>query len=222
MIKAVIFDMYETLITLHACPLYFSAEMAADAGIPVEDFRAAWYPSETDRTLGKLTLEQALTPVLEQFGCYSGELLALMGEKRRAAKRASFDHLHPQVLPMLWGLKARGLRLGLVSNCYLEEAQAIRSWAEIGCFDALMLSCEQGVAKPDAAIFLRAAAALEVAPEECLFVGDGGSSELEAARGLGMQALQATWYMHGVEGHPSKPKEGFPQADAPVDVLGWV
>ena len=43
MVKAVIFDMYETLITLHAAPLYFSAEMAADAGVPVEDFRRAWY-----------------------------------------------------------------------------------------------------------------------------------------------------------------------------------
>ena len=73
MVKAVVFDMYETLITLHAAPLYFSAEMAADAGIAVEAFRKAWYPSEMDRTLGKLDLEAALTPVDLKFAKFADE-----------------------------------------------------------------------------------------------------------------------------------------------------
>ncbi|MCQ2578205.1 MAG: hypothetical protein MJ176_06715 [Treponema sp.] len=33
MIKAVIFDMYETLVTLYESPMYFSKDMAKDAGI---------------------------------------------------------------------------------------------------------------------------------------------------------------------------------------------
>ena len=37
-IKAVIFDMYETLITHYESPLYFSEEMAEDAGLPAEKF----------------------------------------------------------------------------------------------------------------------------------------------------------------------------------------
>ena len=37
MIKAVIFDMYETLITHYETPLYFTTQMAADADIPAED-----------------------------------------------------------------------------------------------------------------------------------------------------------------------------------------
>ena len=126
MVKAVIFDMYETLITLHAAPLYFSAEMAADAGVPVEDFRRAWYPSEMDRTLGRLDLEAALRPVLEQFGCCRQPLIDLMVDKRKAAKRASFDHIHPQVIPMLQALKDKGLRIGLITNCFWEEAEYIR------------------------------------------------------------------------------------------------
>ena len=39
MIKAVIFDMYETLITLFDSPLYFGTQMASDAGIAEERFR---------------------------------------------------------------------------------------------------------------------------------------------------------------------------------------
>ena len=42
MIKAVIFDMYETLITLFDSPLYFGTQMAADAGIAEEKFQKIW------------------------------------------------------------------------------------------------------------------------------------------------------------------------------------
>ena len=56
MIKAVIFDMYETLITQYGGPVYFRAQMAADAGIDPMLFDALWIPSENDRTIGKQTL----------------------------------------------------------------------------------------------------------------------------------------------------------------------
>ncbi len=46
MIKAVIFDMYETLITHFESPLYFCAQMALDAGIEEHRFRALWEPTE--------------------------------------------------------------------------------------------------------------------------------------------------------------------------------
>ena len=39
MIKAVIFDMYETLITHYESPIYFGKEIAMDAGMPVEKFQ---------------------------------------------------------------------------------------------------------------------------------------------------------------------------------------
>ena len=38
MLKAVIFDMYETLITLYGSPVYFSRQMAEDAGISEDVF----------------------------------------------------------------------------------------------------------------------------------------------------------------------------------------
>lgn len=217
--KAVIFDMYETLITLHASALYFSAEMAADAGIPVDDLRRAWYPSEMDRTLGKVSLEEALRPILEQFGCYSDDLLALMGEKRRAAKRASFDHLHPEVLPMLRALKARGVKIGLITNCFLEEAEYIRQSELYPFFHTAMLSCVEGVAKPDEAIFHRCTAGLGVAPQECLYVGDGGSRELETAQALGMKAAQAVWYLKEGTLQPKGRMPEFAQLETPMAVL---
>ena len=35
---------------------------------------------------------------------------------------------------------------------------------------------------------------LGASADECIFVGDGGSKELYAARELGMKAVQATWF----------------------------
>ncbi len=34
-----------------------------------------------------------------------------------------------------------------------------------------------------------------VEADECLYVGDGGNNELEAAEALGMKAVQAVWYL---------------------------
>lgn len=71
MIKAVIFDMYETLITHYDCPLYFGRQMAADAGISEEKIQALWRPTEHERTIGKQTLEQTVEFILKDCGCYS-------------------------------------------------------------------------------------------------------------------------------------------------------
>ncbi len=219
MIHAVIFDMYETLITLHEAPLYFSAEMAADAGIPLEDFRREWYPSEMDRTLGKLDLEAALTPVLEKFGRCSRELLDLMVEKRRAAKQASFDHIHPEVLPMLQALREKGMKIGLITNCFWEEAEYIRQSVLFPYFDAALLSCVEGLCKPDEAIYHRCTSLLGVTAEECLYIGDGGSRELETARSLGMQTAQAVWYLKAGTNQPKGRMPEFAQAETPMGVL---
>ena len=43
--------------------------------------------------------------------------------------------------------------------------------------------------KPDRRIFQLAHSRLGVQPEECLYVGDGGSHELTAARALGMHPV---------------------------------
>ena len=60
MTKAVIFDMYETLITLFNCEVYKGAEIASDMNIPEKTFREIWDPSEDDRTLGNRSFENVI------------------------------------------------------------------------------------------------------------------------------------------------------------------
>lgn len=219
MIKAVIFDMYETLITHYESPLYFGAQMAQDAGIPEEDFKKLWRSTESDRAIGKLTLEEALEIVLRSNQCYSEELLNKLAMKRKAAKVECFRHLHSEIIPMLRELQKRGLRIGLISNCFSEEAEVIRESELFPFFDAAYLSYEQGIQKPEKEIFIRCMDCLSVKAEECVYVGDGGSFELETASELGMTAVQAVWYLKEGTTQPSKRNRNFSQVETPLGIL---
>ncbi len=195
MFSAVLFDMFETLVTLSSMPPYFGRQMAEDAGIAPEAFLPVWQALEDDRTLGRVTLSQALFQTLTACGCYTPGLAQRLESKRIATKKACFERLHPGILPMLSALRAKGLCLGLISNCYDEEAAIIRSSTLFPYFDAVFLSCEKAMKKPDAAIFTDCAEALGVKCEECLYIGDGGSNELAAAQTLSMHSAQALWYI---------------------------
>jgi len=61
-----------------------------------------------------------------------------------------------------------------------------------------------------------------VKAEECIYVGDGGSEELEIARKLGMEAFQAAWYLQEGITQPSKRKNDFFQMEKPFEVLNVV
>lgn len=219
MIKAVIFDMYETLITHYQCPLYFGAQMAKDAGIPEENFQSRWRPTEQQRTVGKMTFEDIIKTILTENHCYSKELLDKITAKRIATKRECFNHLHPEIIPMLQELKKQGLGIGLISNCFSEEVEPIRSSVLFPYFDAPYLSYEQGVQKPDEEIYLRCMKHLSVNADECIYVGDGGSHELETADRLGMKAIQAVWYLKEGTFQPVGRKDGFIQAESPLDIF---
>lgn len=219
MIRAVIFDMYETLVTHYNCPMYFGAEMAEDAGIPKENFFPLWRGLDYERTIGKLTLEELLERILRENGCFTGELLKKLVEKRVATKEECFLHLHPEILSMFSELKESGVLIGLISNCYAEEGIVIRKSELFPFFDAMYLSYEQGIAKPDKEIFVRCMEELGVKPEECLYVGDGGSCELETARALGMHAVQAVWYLKEGTTQPVGRKEEFRQLESPLEVV---
>ena len=219
MIKAVIFDMFETLITHFEAPVYMAKQIAEDIGITEQKFREVWNTTDEARTLGKMTHEQVIEMSLRANDCYSPELLAKIVRKRKDSKVECFRHLHPEILPMLAAIRASGIRIGLITNCYYEESDAIRESVLFDYFDAVCMSCELGLQKPDPRIFHKCAEDLAVAPEECLYVGDGGSAELEAAREVGMHPVQAVWYFKEGAKQPAKRKEGFFQAESPMEIV---
>lgn len=222
MIKAVIFDMYETLITHYRCPTYFSEEMSADAGIELQSFLPAWRESEHKRSVGDMTFEQIIEKILRDNNAYNDEVLDKICKKRTAKKRELFENLHEEILSVLDKLKRRGIKIALISNCFSEEAPVIRESVLAPYFDEMFLSWEQGTAKPDEEIFRRCVNALKVSAEECLYVGDGGSYELETARSLGMKTAQAVWYLQDSNPYQYGRKADFVQLESPLEILKYL
>ncbi len=228
MIKAVIFDMFETLVTLFAGPVYFGKQIAAEIGIPEAKFREIWDTTDNDRTLGKRALEDVIEEVLRVNNCYSIELFDQIIIKRKAMLTTSFENIHSEILPLFDLLKEQNIKIGLITNCYFEERDFIRNSELSKYFDVMCMSCELGVKKPDVAIFYKCLKELNLIPKECIYVGDGGCAELETARDLGMHALQAVWYLkdelkqsarNKADKQSTRSKAGFVQVESPLDLI---
>ena len=224
MIKAVIFDMFETLVTLFTGRTYFGEDLAADTGADLFTFRKEWHAIEKDRSIGKYTIEEGLELVLKRLGLYSEDKVKQCAAKRREALEDTFSAIPGDIFRLLQGLKDRGIRIGLITNTFSDERDIIRESRLFPYFDAALISYEQGICKPDPALYRKMTELLGVKPEECMYVGDGGSSELYAAREAGMHPVQCTWF-HELAYEPHIPcpiLDEFEHADHQEDILKYI
>jgi putative hydrolase of the HAD superfamily len=83
------------------------------------------------------------------------------------------------------------IRTGLISNAWTGLRAVIVKHRFEDAFDTMIISAEVQVAKPDARIYQLALEKLELAAGEAVFVDDVPSN-VEAARAVGMQAIQFT------------------------------
>lgn len=224
MIKAVVFDMFETLVTLFEGRTYFGEDIAADVGADTAAFRKEWHSVEKDRSTGKYTIEEGLKIVLERLGIYSEEKVKNAAYKRREALTDTFSAIPEESIQLLKKLKANGIKIGLITNTFSDERDFIRESPLFPYFDVALISYEQGICKPEQEMFGRMTEQLGVAAEECLYVGDGGSNELYAAREAGMHPVQCTWFHDkAFEPHiPCQILEEFDHADHQFDVLDYL
>ena len=224
MVKAVIFDMFETLVTLFTEHTYFGEDAASDAGVDPVLYRKVWHENEKDRTTGKMTIEEGIGETLRKLGVYSDELLNTIVSKRLAALQETFDQIPDESVQLLLELRRRGIKVGLITNTFSDERDLIRSSNLFPLFDATRISYEEGVLKPDPSMYQSIMIELGVTPDECLYVGDGGSRELFAARDIGMKPLQASWFRNlAFEPHiPCPVLPEFPQVMRQLDVLDYL
>lgn len=123
---------------------------------------------------------------------------------------------------LLESLRARGLKLGLVSNAFDARPLLDRDLQRMGLadrLDAVVFSSEVGVRKPHPRVFRRCLDALGVEPERALFVGDRLFEDVRGARDLGMTTVQAVWFR--ADGNPQGAEPDY-RAFTPLDVLNVV
>jgi putative hydrolase of the HAD superfamily len=190
--RGVLFDFYDTLAFLNPAVVEAGrVELARRAGVGMEELAPIWRATSRERMLG--TAGDMAAQLRFMFG-----QLGLEAEERLIEELAEFEHdvwrravqLYPDTKPTLAELRRRGFKLGILSNCSCQAGAVIHHLGLSDLVDAVILSFEVGLAKPDPAIYRAACGALDLEPSECVFVADGAGGELEAARGLGMLAVK--------------------------------
>ncbi len=192
MIRAVLFDLYDTLAYLTSSVIQEGRrELARLAGVDAEAWAALWRETAMERMLGTLgDMEAQIALMLRRLGAEPpAALVAELAARENRAWEGAVT-MYPEALPLLGELRRRGFKLGLVSNCSCQAGAVVRVLGLDALMDAVVLSCEVGVAKPDPAIFRHACRALGVEPSKCMFVADGAFTELDAAGALGMVAVK--------------------------------
>jgi HAD superfamily hydrolase (TIGR01509 family) len=196
MIKAVLFDLFETLITESATRPAGVSSHAPALGCDRAAFRPLWKARRPAVTTGRMTFCQALRDITITLGSPADDsTLRNIVEERVRIKADAFAHIEPPILTMLDDLRSRNIRLGVMSNCFAEDVTAWPGCALATRFDCTVFSCEVGLAKPDPRIYREAIGRLGVDVSETWFIGDGQDDELGGAEQVGLRALKAQWFL---------------------------
>ncbi len=185
--RAVAFDLWNTLVPFpEATKRQAFTRTAAALGIPEADLAARWAQTRALRET---------RPVQEYLRWLRTDLAAGWLPQAAAMAAQVRRHVHGQCFTdpavrasagVLRLLRAAGLKTAVVSNCSSDVRDMLTASRLAGLLDAVVLSAEVGVLKPDPAIYTRAAAEVGLRPGDCLYVGDGGDDELAGAATAGM------------------------------------
>ena len=201
--KAVIFDLYGTLVDLQVnedTPLFWSA-LASDFLVPErcvsgEVLRGAFthlIQQASEHTGEGFMLNSVFSGLLEELGLLpTFDNISLFAGKFR---KHSITHLSKKNYTddLLSAIRNSGYKLGLVSNTEaLLTAYDLKLLSLEDRFDAIVLSSSVGIKKPDKRIFETILGRLGVGPRECAFVGDTFEDDIVGAINAGIDPVFLT------------------------------
>jgi len=213
MLKAVLFDLDQTLITwdnaepwetyqgrrLRGLYEFVHTRLHPLTGGDADRFFAefarrlgqAW--DEGSQTLRPPSVAAILAALIEEFGAPADkvDMNAVMTayDWQLAPGEAAF----PDVLDVLPELHAHGVELGIVTNASLAMHYRDRELDAVGLLDLFprcrVAAVDVGYLKPHRGIFERALDLLGIGPEEAVFVGDNLEADIRGAQNAGMMAV---------------------------------
>jgi putative hydrolase of the HAD superfamily len=188
--QAVVFDFFGTLTrSVRRGPQH--ADIARALGCDPDAVLSVLDRTFQVRARGDLgSAEATLRWVTEQAGGRprAAQLQAAVPARVDALKADT--RLRADAESVLRSIKQRGLRTALISDCTHELPAFLPSMPIAPLLDVNVFSVEVGRCKPDPLIYLEACWRMRVAPEDCLYIGDGGSQELTGATAVGMTAVR--------------------------------
>jgi putative hydrolase of the HAD superfamily len=231
-LEAVLFDYGDTLLEFRLDDeLWLGAmrDMLLAAGGPPE--RAADLRGEIERRVTELTAdpddhaelvyEQVVADALAAVGTSPGPELLRTAIEAQHRGWLGARRLHPKAHWLLQEVRARGLRIGIVSNTFDPPDLLHADLAGDGVterVDAIVFSSELGLRKPAPEIYRAALSALGVEPADALFVGDRVREDVQGPAALGMRTCLVTYFR--VDGGDHRLADAV--AESPAEVLATV
>ena len=196
-LKAVLFDLGLTLIRTASFPEIYR-QILARFGVTASLDDIAKAQEATEREADTSTYDESHRE--EFWKNYNVSLLKKLGITDNVVFLATqIDELwwecsqvqvFSDVESTLSQLKARGLKLGLVSNGFKKDLAHILGKLELKkWFDVIVCIESCNCAKPNKEIFLYALDKLGVEPHESVFVGDSVEQDYDGAFNVGIQPL---------------------------------
>jgi len=209
MIKAIVFDLYGTLLDIHTdedqallwekMAYLYSLNGAA---YTAEELRAA-YAKHVSVLIEKQSLKGVDFPDIEILKAFKNlykykhvkASKTMLKETAKFFRVLSLEYIkpYPGAVELLEYLKASPFKVILLSNA--QESFTLDELRVTGIkhyFDAIFLSSQYKVAKPSAVFFQTMLDRCHLLPEDCLFIGNDHTTDIEGATGVGMESL----YLH--------------------------
>lgn len=191
--EAVIFDLFGTLVDNLPVDEYIRVlhNIAQVLGVPRGDFAQAWRDKLDDRMKGVYgSGEDSIAGICRSFGLDADT--SGLAEAVRLRREFTQMNMTPRrhALETLSALRSRGCLLGLVTDCTDEVPKVWQDTSFAPLIDHAVFSCLERAKKPDERMYLLACEGLGVTPSDCLYIGDGGSNELDGAVRVGMDAVR--------------------------------
>ena len=170
-VRAVLLDLYDTLVWTEWPKLRQLIE--DQEGLSRVDLLSAFDRTRAERSVGAFgSMEGDFRAVLRAAGVGNADQRARSLAKVATGFLEDGVHLWDDSLPILRELRARGIGTAIVSNCDHGTRPVVERLGLDTEADAVVLSFEAGVAKPDAGIYRIALDALGARAEEAVFVDD--------------------------------------------------
>lgn len=210
MVSACLVDVWDTLVRSEFDERF--AIVAARLGIEPGTWQAEWFKGRVERDHGKLSVADSFDRTLQALGIEPRpEVLAGLQRLDRDLMREVCRPFHDTV-PFLSGLRERGIKIALVSNCSDTTRGLLDHLGLIQLVDSVILSCEIGTAKPFPEIYRAALDDVGVAAADAAFIDDQPAF-CAGAEAAGIRPIQLARGESG--GHVSQ--WGFPVARSLLD-----
>jgi epoxide hydrolase-like predicted phosphatase len=184
-IKAVIFDFGRVISAQKPMSLFrdYERELALQPGVlnRVMFGSDAWH----EVLIGRVSLDDYWLEIGPALGLHTPEEIEAFRHRYFAD-----EAINVGVLNLIRRLNGH-YKLAILSNSPPRLAQWLKEWEILELFDVVVCSGDEGMAKPDPAIFGLTLERLDVAPEETVFIDDT-LGHVEAARSLGLHGIHFT------------------------------